>query len=136
MEKSLFQKIKETQYFIGYLSTSILFVVLGAVLTTKIGFPNIEARLDYASFVIGLGTMTLFTYNLKGNEFVKVRDGSAKIAFLFLLIMTFNMVFNDLGENNYGRGYIIIPTCISLVVYLVAFVVKVYIKPYVSEEKK
>lgn len=88
MEKSLFQKIKETQYFIGYLSTSILFVVLGAALTTKIGFPDIEAQLDYASFVIGLGTMTLFTYNLKGNEFVKVRDGSAKIAFLFLLIMT------------------------------------------------
>jgi len=134
MQNPLYQEIRQTKYFVPYLVTSILFIALGVILTIKIGFPDIEAHLDYASFVIGLGTMTLFSYSLEGDSFVKIRDDSAKLALMFLIVTSFNMVFINSGENYFGKGHVIFPTCYSLAIYLVAFLVKVYIKPYNSKE--
>lgn len=132
MQNTLFQEIKRTNYFLPHLIVSIVFAAIGIALSFKIGLPTIESHLDYASFIIALGTLTLFSFSLKGNVFGKIRDESARIGFMFLIVMTFHMVFNDLGENGYGKGHVMIAPCISLISYLLAFVIKVYINPFVE----
>ena len=134
MKNLAFQELTTAYYFKWNLISAVLITIIGVILNFELGLTEIEARLSKSLLIVGPSILILFTYKLEGRTFARIRDESARIGILFLILMTFNMSFTN-DATSYEKAHFIIPALSFIIIYLLAFSVKIYMEPYLLEKE-